>query len=693
MFNLDNFRIRTKSLIPIAIAVLAILGVSIFSGMQLSAFAKRSAAIIDQRDKALVDLLQGARHINRALVIPLRSILYDSEDKLLKDANETLNASIKLVASELQDAAKLIPERGVELLALAGRFAELRDDLAAVMKYGKDVPSLTIGRSLSPTELDTIAEATQVMHRVDLKSNLLVDALAAIVKQVGVENSARAAALQADAELAMKLQVAGGLLATLLSAGLSIWIVSRKIAAPLARLASRMESVANGDLDSEIEGSGRRDEVGEMAAAVQVFRANAVERKRIEEMAQEQREIAESERRNAAAERTQAADERAAIARREAEQMTLISSEREAVAAEQARAMLHIGDAIRALASKNLVHRIVEPLHADYEPLRNEFNAALDQLEQAFIEVASAANSVNHGAMEITAATKDLAQRTDQQASNIEESAASLDEITTTVHKTAGGATAARDSVVAARADAAKGAEVINMTTQAMSRIEASARKVTEIIGVIDEIAFQTNLLALNAGVEAARAGDAGRGFAVVASEVRALAQRAAGAAKEIKELISASGQEVQHGVALVAQTGGALSKIGQTVIEIDEIVRAIANDAKSQAGGLTEINGAVRQIDKMTQQNAAMAEEATAATMSLSRESERLTSLVQQFAVADGRGPDLRDQLRRAAPHAFAGAAGRGSAPDAPSGRPLRVASGGRRAEAVAAGDDWKAF
>ncbi|QLP97833.1 MAG: hypothetical protein HZY79_11225 [Rhodoblastus sp.] len=214
---------------------------------------------------------------------------------------------------------------------------------------------------------------------------------------------------------------------------------------------------------------------------------------------------------------------------------------------------------------------------------------------------------------------------------------------------------------------------MIIQTTQAMSRIETSAKKVAEIIGVIDEIAFQTNLLALNAGVEAARAGDAGRGFAVVASEVRALAQRAADAAKEIKELISVSGQEVQYGVALVAETGDALTQIGKTVTRIDEIVSVIAVDAHAQANGLTEINKAVRQVDQMTQQNAALAEETTAASQNLSRESHRLSTLVAGFKVGRGGGGVDEADLRAgcAAPPPRGGRASRPRQENAgPAGR-----------------------
>ncbi|PXA81291.1 chemotaxis protein, partial [Caulobacter sp. D4A] len=203
--------------------------------------------------------------------------------------------------------------------------------------------------------------------------------------------------------------------------------------------------------------------------------------------------------------------------------------------------------------------------------------------------------------------------------------------------RAAEGAGTARRSVDAARKDAEAGGAVVERAVAAMTQIEASSREIGNIIGVIDEIAFQTNLLALNAGVEAARAGDAGKGFAVVASEVRALAQRSAEAAKEIKGLIGASGQQVDEGVALVGQTGEALRRITAGVLEINHTVAEIAAGAQEQATGLAQVNVAVNQMDQATQQNAAMVEQSTAASHSLSNEAAELARLVGRFKIGGG--------------------------------------------------------
>jgi methyl-accepting chemotaxis protein len=258
--------------------------------------------------------------------------------------------------------------------------------------------------------------------------------------------------------------------------------------------------------------------------------------------------------------------------------------------------------------------------------------------------VAASTTGVRSGTEEISTASNDLSRRTEQQAASLEQTAAALGEITATVKRSADGAQHARQVVSGADEDAKQSAVVVRQAVEAMGAITKSSQEIGQIIGVIDEIAFQTNLLALNAGVEAARAGDAGRGFAVVASEVRALAQRSAQAAKEIKALISTSSAQVGRGAQLVAETGEALQRIVVKVSEINTLVLDIVNGAKEQATGLGEINLVINQMDQMTQQNAAMAEEATAASVSLAKESERLSDLVGQFEVGGGDGGKRRE-------------------------------------------------
>lgn len=322
----------------------------------------------------------------------------------------------------------------------------------------------------------------------------------------------------------------------------------------------------------------------------------------------------------------------------------------------QGKVVLKLGDGLRQLMEGNLTYRVTERFPDEYEALRSDFNDAMSKLQDTLKSVVANAQAVRTGTAEIAEASDDLSRRTEQQAASLEETTAALSEITTTVAKTASGAQKARDTVTTARSEAEHSGDVVGHAISAMGQIEQSAHKVAQIIGVIDEIAFQTNLLALNAGVEAARAGDAGRGFAVVASEVRALAQRSAEAAKEIKALISASTQQVDAGAKLVDETGKALERIVTRVSEISTLVVDIARGAEQQATGLSQINAAIQEMDQGTQKNAAMVEESTAAVHALAKEADLMAELMAQFELGEADHDPLRAELKRTVPHAFAG-------------------------------------
>ncbi len=359
----------------------------------------------------------------------------------------------------------------------------------------------------------------------------------------------------------------------------------------------------------------------------------------------------------------------AEVARRKAEQ--------EVLAAERATVASTVGAGLAALAEGDLTHRLPETMPAEYGKLREDFNGAVAQLQEALRLVASNVSGMHAGAGEISRAADDLSRRSEQQAATLEETAAALDEVTATVSRTADGATQANAAVAAARSDAEQSGVVVHEAVTAMTGIEGSAREIAQIIGVIDEIAFQTNLLALNAGVEAARAGDAGKGFAVVASEVRALAQRSAEAAKEIKALITTSSQQVEQGVDLVGRAGEALQRIVGQVTEINGLVGEIAASAREQSTALAEVNTAMNQMDQMTQQNAAMVEQSTAASHTLAQEAAELSSLIARFRIGE------EDQAARAV-------AGRAARP------PARVAAAGGRGQVVpfaSGASEWEDF
>ncbi len=389
----------------------------------------------------------------------------------------------------------------------------------------------------------------------------------------------------------------------------AIFLVNRRVVTPLNGLSGAMQRLATGDTAAAIPHADRKDEIGEMAGTVAVFRDNAAERQRLERQSEEDRRRADGERQAREAERTRDS-----------------GRVQEAVAS--------LAEALGRLAGGDMTCRIEKPFDGDLDRLREDFNASVSRLADALREVGENARAIDAGASQIRAAADDLSRRTEQQAASVEETAAALEEITTTVKDSTRRAEEAGSLVARTRTGAEKSGEIVRRAVAAMQEIEKSSSEITSIIGVIDEIAFQTNLLALNAGVEAARAGEAGKGFAVVAQEVRELAQRSAKAAKEIKALINTSGEQVRSGVSLVGDTGRSLQTIVAEVQEINSHVEAIVLAAREQSTGLQEINVAVNTMDQGTQQNAAMVEQTTAASHGLASEVQALNALIGRFNV-----------------------------------------------------------
>jgi methyl-accepting chemotaxis protein len=406
--------------------------------------------------------------------------------------------------------------------------------------------------------------------------------------------------------------------------GIRRWIIM-----PLQQQLATMARLASGDYSAQVAGAERRDELGAIARAVAIFRDNGQEKRRLE---------AET-----AAQTARADEERVAQ-----------EAHRAAAARKSAFVVGELAKGLEKLSAGDLLFRLGTPFDTDYESLRMDFNAAMEKMQETMKAIALTTEGVRSGSGEITQASDDLSRRTEQQAASLEETAAALDQITATVRRTAENAQEARETVSSAKSDAEHSGVVVSDAVTAMSAIETSARQISKIIGVIDEIAFQTNLLALNAGVEAARAGEAGRGFAVVATEVRALAQRSADAAKEIKTLISASGQQVESGVRLVSETGKALARIVTQVERLNRLVSDIAASAQEQSTGLNEVNTAVNQMDQVTQQNAAMVEQSTAASHNLASTADGLAELVAQFRIGAVAGH--RQQAPSAPQRALAG-------------------------------------
>ncbi|WP_269221151.1 methyl-accepting chemotaxis protein [Brevundimonas vesicularis] len=455
------------------------------------------------------------------------------------------------------------------------------------------------------------AQAVQMVGRNGSADNFVAPVEEAVDAIKAANDTALKAAVEAQDTASRTALIATivGLISALVIALMAGFVATRSIVRPVFTMIGYMQKLMAGDTDIKVASAERKDEFGKMGQAILAFRDAAIEKVRVEREATAHRSMSEQER-----------VEREADKAREA--------------AEDARAIAALGQGLSAMSNGDLTHRIDIEFNAKSAQLKTDFNAAISQLQQAVSVVVNNVSGIRSGAGEISQAADDLSRRTEQQAASLEETAAALDEITATVNKTASGARQASDVVRAAKGDAETSGVIVRDAVQAMTAIEGSSTQINQIIGVIDEIAFQTNLLALNAGVEAARAGEAGRGFAVVASEVRALAQRSAEAAKEIKTLISASTGQVGAGVKLVGETGEALQRIVDRVAEIDSLVTEIAASAQEQAVGLAQVNTAVNQMDQVTQQNAAMVEQSTAASHSLAQEAESLQASVAQFRV-----------------------------------------------------------
>ncbi|MBW6529103.1 methyl-accepting chemotaxis protein [Sphingomonas sp. RHCKR7] len=428
--------------------------------------------------------------------------------------------------------------------------------------------------------------------------------------------------------------VIGGALAGVAAIVAVTMIAARLICTPYVETVVRMEGLAAGDLDSAVRHTANRDCVGRMTKAMAIFRESS-------------------------------------LAARECDT--------------QRQMALAMGEGLGRLAAGDLTARIEAELTGPFLTLKHDFNDAVTALQATMTSVARVSEGIHRGAGEISTASDDLSQRTEQQAASLEETAAAMEQITATVRETASGAGRANQIVGVARGEAEESGAVVRRAIEAMAGIERTSAEISDIIAVIDAIAFQTNLLALNAGVEAARAGDAGKGFAVVASEVRALAQRSADAAKDVKQRITASVETVDAGVALVSETGRSLERIIGRIGEISALVSDISGSAEQQSQGLQQVNTAVGEMDGVTQRNAAMVEEATAAARNLAGEADTLAAEIARFtlggaSVAAPRGT-VRALPKRAA-----------SPAPAPTRRPAPVARRGGAAVAMAE-DDWSSF
>ncbi|MBV9076232.1 MAG: HAMP domain-containing protein [Methylobacteriaceae bacterium] len=615
-------RLPTLTISGKVLSVIALLGgltvfTVVFGSSRLQAVQGVYDRVVERNAPARVELARFVRTMSEIGYGLYRTIAYDGASKEAQDAAGTARDAIRRAHAHLARGIALEPENEARYAALGQGLTEITPSVEEALKRGL---------------ANDNAKATELAAKLDSELLRLLTSGARFNDEMIARTKARSDEAAQTAQTAIVLNMSVGFAGLLAGAGIAFLVSRHGISRPIRRLETRMAALAAGDVEAEVEGVGRRDEIGAMARAVGVFRDAEIEKRRLEAEAAESRRLAEAERARTGAMTEQAAREQAVV-----------------VAA--------LAEGLDALSGGRLGYRISATFPDAYAKLKDDFNAALRSLGETIATVATAADAIRSGTGEIAGATDDLSRRTEQQAASLEETAAALDEITATVAQTADGAGHAQRVVEVASSDAERTGAVVRRAVDAMAAIDGSARQISQIIGVIDEIAFQTNLLALNAGVEAARAGEAGKGFAVVASEVRALAQRSAEAAKEIKALIGSSASQVESGVTLVGEAGTALGRILDQVGQLATTVGAIAASAKEQATGLREVNTAVSAMDGVTQQNAAMVEQTTAASRGLAAEAEELSRIVARFEIeSDARpargapSPGRSRSLRRAA-------------------------------------------
>jgi methyl-accepting chemotaxis protein len=644
----DNWKISTKILAVIALLSCVTVMVGALGAKALLDVDRIYSDVTSKEFPARVELSRVNRQITAIGYSAYRTIAYDGSSAEAKESaqaveNNFANGALFLAhAAELDSSHKAIYD---------GYKARLEAILASV-------------RSIVALGLkNQDKEATAEMAKMDQLIRVLAADLTKFNNAELDTTTAKAAAASATAQSTVMITVGSGVVGLAFCLCIGLWLAMAKIAKPLTRLGERMSTLAQGKLDTEIEGTERKDEIGQMARTVLVFRDGGLEKVRLE---------GEEERRR--------------------------NAQSQAVAAEeQACAVKALAEGLGKMSEGDLTVHLDEGFTASFQQIKDDFNTTIGKLKETIESIVSSTRDVASASAEISTSTTDLSQRTEEQAASLEETSASMEEISATVRKNAENAQQANVSAGKARDVADRGGKVVAKAVDAMAEIESSAGKMSDIIGVIDEIARQTNLLALNAAVEAARAGDAGRGFAVVASEVRTLAQRSSQAAKDIKALITNSSGQVQEGVKLVNQAGAALVEIVESIKEVAGVVSEIASASIEQATGIDQVNKALNQMDEVTQQNSALVEENAATAKTLENQAQAMGERISFFRIGHTEtraAPAAKPQVAARRPAATM------KAPTTPSKRPAAGANrgpAGRMQSALATAikddSDWKEF
>jgi methyl-accepting chemotaxis protein len=662
-----NLRLRWKVLSAPALLILVLLGVGAYE------------AQVERENQVAVDALMAGPVRQAETVTDFTNAAWMSQVHLYRlmatAANETDSQRIKALETA---ASKSLTEMAAKLKALddpafdsaktGEALKQLNTTVATYVKQGKGVIDMADGDA--GTALTLMMSATRTFNTIEKLTDDLTDS-SKTQRDFKIALNSR----KADQQMMMLGVI---MLIAVVVGCLIAFFVARGVTKPVTGIVNAIKLMAEGNFELVLPGLGRKDEIGDIADAVEALKLKVVEK-------------AQAEAAEASARHDREVEAAARQQKIEAEMQAKAAEERAKAAEEQARVLQTLAAGLNRVANGDLTVSL-DQLSGAYAQIRDDFNAAIGRLRETIQSIAQVGREVTSATGEISSSTTDLSQRTEEQAASLEETSASMEQIAATVKKNAENAQAANSSAANTQVVADRGGQVVAQAVDAMAKIEESSRKISDIIGVIDEIARQTNLLALNAAVEAARAGEAGRGFAVVASEVRSLAQRSSQAAKDIKGLIMNSNSQVKDGVDLVNRAGTALNEIVESIKSVAAIVSEIANASAEQASGIEQVNKALTQMDEVTQQNSALVEENAATAKTLEHQAHAMDERVAFFKL--GEGAEAAPAAREEQPAPAAPSRGPASSKHLPSAEPKRAAAG-RTQGALALSDDpeWKEF
>ncbi len=617
-----NLRLRWKMLIAPAFLILVLIGVGAYF------------AYVQRSNQAAVDALMVGPVLQAETVADFSTTAWTAQVHLYRlmatAANENDQKKIKALSAQ---ASAALSEMATKFKALENLKFDNAKTVESVNKLRSSIVTYTKQANGVIDMADGDAGSAMMLMTSAARSFSAIEKLMDDLTETSKDVRDRKVAMNNVTLEQQQSLLIGVMLLVVVLGCMASFLISRGVSKPIVGIAGAIKRMGAGDFDLVLPGLGRKDEIGDIATAVEALKLTAIERARREADEVSARQMQEAE----------------ATARQQklkAEMQAKASEERAKAAEDQARVLHLLASGLKRLADGDLTVSLDEGLSGAYRQIGDDFNTTVGRLRETITSIVQSTREVTSASAEISTSTTDLSQRTEEQAASLEQTSASMEQISATVKKNAENAQAANQSAGSTQQVADRGGQVVAKAVEAMAKIEDSSRKISDIIGVIDEIARQTNLLALNAAVEAARAGEAGRGFAVVASEVRSLAQRSSQAAKDIKDLITNSNGQVKDGVDLVNRAGTALTEIVESIKTVASIVADIANASAEQASGIEQVNKALTQMDEVTQQNSALVEENAATAKTLEHQAKAMDERVAFFKIDEGatNDPGLRE-------------------------------------------------